>query len=62
MDDIRYWGPWPENGKDWTYEASLIFTEIRKYFIEIEKMLYKYKDIIIKSLQNENLIYCIKLN
>jgi len=28
--------------------------EIRKYFIEIEKMLYKYKDIIIKSLQNEN--------
>jgi len=29
-------------------------TEVRKYFIEIEKMLYKYKDIIITSLQNEN--------
>lgn len=28
-------------------------TEVRKYFIEIEKMLYKYKDTIIKSLSNE---------
>jgi phage anti-repressor protein len=27
--------------------------EVRKYFIEIEKMLYKYKDIIIKELNNE---------
>jgi phage anti-repressor protein len=28
-------------------------TEIRHYFIEIEKMLYKYKDLIIKNLSNE---------
>ena len=28
-------------------------TEVRRYFIEIEKMLYKYKDTIIKSLSNE---------
>jgi phage anti-repressor protein len=27
--------------------------EVRKYFIEIEKMLYKYKDILIKNLTNE---------
>ena len=27
--------------------------EVRKYFIEIEKMLYKYKDIIIKNLNDE---------
>lgn len=27
--------------------------EVRRYFIEIEKMLYKYKDIIIKNLSNE---------
>ena len=27
--------------------------EIRHYFIEIEKMLYKYKDLIIKTLTNE---------
>jgi phage anti-repressor protein len=27
--------------------------EVRHYFIEIEKMLYKYKDLIIKSLSNE---------
>ena len=27
--------------------------EVRRYFIEIEKMLYKYKDTIIKSLNNE---------
>lgn len=27
--------------------------EVRHYFIEIEKMLYKYKDIVIKSLLNE---------
>jgi len=28
-------------------------TEVRKYFIEIEKMLYKYKDLIIKKLNDE---------
>lgn len=28
-------------------------TEIRKYFIEIEKMLYKYKNVIIKKLSDE---------
>ena len=27
--------------------------EVRLYFIEVEKMLYKYKDIIIKNLSNE---------
>ena len=27
--------------------------EVRHYFIEIEKMLYKYKDLIIKTLTNE---------
>jgi len=27
--------------------------EVRKYFIEIEKMLYKYKDLIIKKLEKE---------
>jgi phage anti-repressor protein len=27
--------------------------EVRRYFIEIEKMLYKYKDLIIKNLTNE---------
>jgi len=27
--------------------------EVRRYFIEIEKMLYKYKDTIIKNLNNE---------
>jgi len=27
--------------------------QVRKYFIDIEKMLYKYKDFIIKSLNNE---------
>jgi phage anti-repressor protein len=27
--------------------------EIRRYFIEIDKMLYKYKDIIIKNLTSE---------
>jgi phage anti-repressor protein len=27
--------------------------EVRRYFIEIEKMLYKYKDLIIKNLSNE---------
>jgi phage anti-repressor protein len=27
--------------------------EIRHYFIEIEKMLYKYKDLIIKTLSDE---------
>jgi phage anti-repressor protein len=27
--------------------------EVRQYFIEIEKMLYKYKDLIIKNLSNE---------
>ena len=27
--------------------------EVRRYFIEIEKMLYKFKDSIIKSLNNE---------
>jgi hypothetical protein len=27
--------------------------EVRRYFIEIEKMLYKYKDTIIKSLNKE---------
>ena len=27
--------------------------EVRHYFIEIEKMLYKYKDLIIKNLSNE---------
>jgi len=27
--------------------------EVRRYFIEIEKMLYKYKDTIINSLNNE---------
>lgn len=27
--------------------------EVRKYFIEIEKMLYKYKDIIIDKLNNQ---------
>jgi phage anti-repressor protein len=33
---------------------SKIGTEVRKYFIEIEKMLYKYKDIIISNLVKEN--------
>ncbi len=28
-------------------------TEVRRYFIEIEKMLYKYKDLIIKNLTDE---------
>ena len=28
--------------------------EVRKYFIEVEKMLYKYKDIIISNLVKEN--------
>jgi phage anti-repressor protein len=28
-------------------------TEVRRYFIEVEKMLYKYKDLIIKNLTNE---------
>jgi hypothetical protein len=28
-------------------------TEVRRYFIEIEKMLYKYKDLIIKNLSSE---------
>jgi len=27
--------------------------EVRLYFIEIEKMLYKYKDVIINNLKNE---------
>jgi hypothetical protein len=27
--------------------------EVRNYFIEVEKMLYKYKDLIIKNLSNE---------
>ena len=27
--------------------------EVRHYFIQIEKMLYKYKDLIIKNLSNE---------
>jgi hypothetical protein len=27
--------------------------DVRHYFIEIEKMLYKYKDSIIKNLSNE---------
>ena len=27
--------------------------QVRRYFIEIEKMLYKYKDIIINNLSNE---------
>ena len=27
--------------------------EVRKYFIEIEKMLYKFKDLIIKKLNDE---------
>ena len=31
-------------------------TEVRRYFIEIEKMLYKYKDTIIKNLNNELLL------
>ena len=30
--------------------------EVRRYFIEIEKMLYKYKDTIIKNLNNELLL------
>jgi phage anti-repressor protein len=28
-------------------------SEVRRYFIEVEKMLYKYKDLIIKKLTNE---------
>jgi len=28
-------------------------SEVRRYFIEIEKMLYKYKDLIIKNLSTE---------
>ena len=28
-------------------------SEVRHYFIEIEKMLYKYKDFIISNLSNE---------
>ena len=28
-------------------------SEVRRYFIEVEKMLYKYKDLIIKNLTNE---------
>ena len=27
--------------------------EVRHYFIEVEKMLYKYKDLVIKKLTNE---------
>ena len=49
MDDIRYWGPWPENGKDWTYEASLIFTEILKYFIKHFNLQY-LRNITLKIL------------
>ena len=35
-------------------------SEVRKYFIEIEKMLYKYKDLIINNLSNE--LKLIKIN